>query len=138
MLFFWLNYTGFQWREMKEVYSLWETVYYHFRQMKLNGIWEQILQTLVILERKRQGKEEYPSLLAIDSQSVKIVQFISDGISIDGNKKINGKKRTILVYTLGMPLGINVSTANVFDNEEGINALEGFKGIRSKNAKNYS
>ena len=40
---FWLNYTGIQWREMKESYPPWKTVYYHFRQMKLNGIWEQIL-----------------------------------------------------------------------------------------------
>lgn len=37
---FWLNYTGVQWREMKEIYPSWETVYYHFRQMKLKGIWE--------------------------------------------------------------------------------------------------
>ncbi len=75
---FWLNYTGVQWREMKEIYPPWETVYYHFRQMKLNGIWEQILQSLVTLKRKREGKEGSPSLLAIDSQSVKTVLFISN------------------------------------------------------------
>jgi putative transposase len=84
---FWLNYTGVQWREMKEIYPPWETVYYHFRQMKLKGIWEQILQSLVVLERKRQGKEETPTLLAIDSQSVKTIQFISEETGIDGNKK---------------------------------------------------
>lgn len=86
---FWLNYTGVQWREMKEIYPPWETVYYHFRQMKLKGFWEQILHSLVVLERKRQRKEETPTLLAIDSQSVKIIQFISEQTGIDGNKKIN-------------------------------------------------
>jgi putative transposase len=125
---FWLNYTGVQWREMKEMHAPWETVYYHFRQMKLKGVWEQILQTLVVLERKRQEKEESPSLLSIDSQSVKIVQFVSDETGIDGNKKIKGRKRTILVDTLGLPWAINVSPANVSDNEAGIKALEGLKG----------
>jgi putative transposase len=132
---FWLNYSGVQWREMKEVYPPWQTVYYHFRQMKLNGIWEQILQSLVILERKRQGEEECPSLLAIDSQSVKTVQFISNEIGIDGNKKINGRKRTILVDTLGLPLAIQVSPANVSDNEAGIKALEGIRGTVPKMLK---
>ena len=125
---FWLNYTGVQWREMKESYPPWESVYYHFRQMKLNGVWEQILQSLVVSERKKQGKEESPSLLAIDSQSVKVVQFISDETGIDGNKKINGRKRTILVDTLGLPLAIKVSSANLSDNEAGIKALEALKG----------
>lgn len=125
---FWLNYTGVQWREMKESYPPWESVYYHFRQMKLKGVWEEILQSLIISERKRQKKQESPSLLAIDSQSVKVVQFISDETGIDGNKKINGRKRTILVDTLGLPLAIKVSSANMSDNEAGILAIEELKG----------
>lgn len=125
---FWLNYTGTQWREMKESYPPWESVYYHFRQLKLNGIWEQLLQFLVVSERKKQKKEESPSLLAIDSQSVKTVQFISEETGIDGNKKINGRKRTILVDTLGLPLAIKVCPANISDNEAGIKALQELKG----------
>lgn len=89
---FWLNYTGVQWREMKEIYPPWETVYYHFRRMKLNGIWEQILQSLVALERKRQGKEESPSLLSIDSQSVKTVQFTSFETGIDAGPPVREQK----------------------------------------------
>lgn len=42
--------------------------------------------------------------------------------------KINGRKRTILVDTLGLPLSIKVSSANVSDNEAGIKALEEIKG----------
>jgi putative transposase len=113
---------------MKEIYPPWETVYYHFRQMKLKGLWEQILHSLVVLERKRQKKEETPTLLAIDSQSVRIIQFISEQTGIDGNKKINGRKRTILVDTLGLPLAIKVTPANMSDSEAGIKVLEGLKG----------
>ena len=113
---------------MKESYPPWESVYYHFRQMKINGIWEQILQSLIVSERKKQGKEESPSLLAIDSQSIKVVQFISDETGIDGNKRINGRKRTILVDTLGLPLAIKVTPANMSDNEAGIKAIQELKG----------
>ncbi len=76
----WLNYTGLQWRELDKRKDTppWQTVYYHFRQLKLKGIWEQLLDSLVIAERKRQDREATPSLLAIDSQSVKIMQFIEE------------------------------------------------------------
>lgn len=125
---FWLNYTGVQWRELDSFYPKWQTVYYHFRQFKLCGIWEEVLDGLVIEERERQGKEASPSILAIDSQSVKSVQFVSEDIGIDGGKKLNGRKRTILVDKLGLPLAIKVTAANISDNEAGIAALEQLKG----------
>jgi putative transposase len=72
------------------------------------------------MERKRQGREPSPSLLAIDSQSVKKVQFINEETGIDGGKNVNGRKRTILVDSLGLPLSIKVTAANVSDNQAGI------------------
>lgn len=77
---------------MKEIYPPWETAYYQFTKMKLSDVWEQILEPLVVLERKRQGEEAIFSSLAIDSQSVKVVRFVSDESGIDGNEKINGRK----------------------------------------------
>lgn len=86
---FWINNTGSQWRNMESKYPPWQTVYYHFRQFKLRGIWEELLDRLAIEERKRQEKNDTPSLLAIDSQSVKCVQFIGADTGTDGGKKIN-------------------------------------------------
>ncbi len=80
------------------------------------------------MERKRQEKEEILSLLDIDSQSDKIVQIIYDETGIDRNKKINGRKKNLLVDMIGLPLAIKVSPANVSDNEAGIQALKGIKG----------
>lgn len=91
-------------------------------------MYEQILDALVIEERKRQGREESPILLSIDSQSVKTVQFISEDTGIDGGKKINGRKRTILVDKLGLPLAIKVTAANISDNQAGILATNLLKG----------
>lgn len=125
---FWINRTGVQWRELDSKYPPWQTVYYHFRQFQLKGIWEELLDCLVVEERQRQGRPASPSLLAIDSQSVKSVQFVSQAIGIDGGKKINGRKRTILVDKLGLPLAIKVTAANVSDNEAGIAAVESLKG----------
>ena len=69
-------------------------MYYHFRQFKPRGIWEELLDNLVVKERKRQQRETTPSLLAIDNQSVKIMQFIVEETGINAHKLINGRKRS--------------------------------------------
>ena len=80
------------------------------------------------MERKRQGREATPSLLAIDSQSVKKMLFISEDTGIDGGKNVNGRKRTILVDSLGLPLSIKVTAANISDNQGSILAVDLLKG----------
>jgi putative transposase len=125
---FFINNTGIQWRNLDSKYPPWETVFYHFTQLKVRGIWEEILDSLVAMERKRNEKECSPSLLAIDSQSVKIVQFVNEEKGIDGGKNVNGRKRTILVDTLGLPFSIKVTAANISDNQAGILAVDLLKG----------
>ena len=125
---FFINNTGVQWRNLDSKYPPWETIFYHFTQLKVRGVWEEILDSLVVLERKRQGKEDSPSLLAIDSQSVKKMQFIKEETGIDGGKNVNGRKRTILVDTLGLPFSIKVTAANISDNQAGILAINLLKG----------
>lgn len=78
---------------------------------------------------KKQGKAESPSLLAIDNQSVKVIQFTSIKTGIDGKKKINRRKRTIVVDSLVLPLSIKVSSANISDSEVGIDALQELKEV---------
>ena len=125
---FFVNNTGVQWRNLDSKYPPWETVFYHFTQLKVRGVWEEILDSVVVMERKAQAKEPTPSLLAIDSQSVKKMQFIGQETGIDGGKNVNGRKRTILVDTLGLPLSIKVTAANVSDNQAGILAVDLLKG----------
>jgi putative transposase len=109
-------------------YPAWQTVFYHFTQLKLRGIWEEVLDALVVMERKKQGREETPSLLIADSQSVKKIQFTSQETGIDGGKHINGRKRTLLVDTLGLPHSIIVTAANISDNCAGIAAVDFLRG----------
>ena len=70
-------------------YPPWQTVFYHFTQFKQRGIWGNILDSVVLNERKRQGRNDTPSLLAIDSQSVKKVQFTYEETGIDGGKNVD-------------------------------------------------
>jgi transposase len=123
-----INNTGSQWRNLDSKYPPWQTVFYHFTQFKQRGIWENILDSVVVNERKRQDRDDTPSLLAIDSQSVKKVQFSCQETGIDGGKNVNGRKRTILVDTLGLPWSIKVTAANVSDNQAGIMAIDSMCG----------
>ena len=114
-----INRTGAQWRDLDSKYPPWQSVYYHFRQFKLRGIWEELLDRLVVKERVRQQREETPSVLAIDSQSVKIMPFVGEQTGIDGNKCINGPKRSLAVDRLGLPWSLAVTSANTSDNQAG-------------------
>jgi putative transposase len=125
---FWIVYSGSQWRCLDSKYPNYQSVYYHFTQFIEKDIWSEILSVLVERLRVKTGREKLPSLLAIDSQSVKTVQFTSESTGIDGNKKINGRKRTIFVDKLGLPLVIHVTAANISDNEAGVLALKKLEG----------
>lgn len=126
----WLNYTGLHWRELDKPKDTppWQTVYYPFRQLKLKEVWEQLLHSLVVAERKRPDREATPSLLAIDSQTVKIMQFVEEQTGIDGNKESNGRKRNRAVDRLGLPWAVAVTSANTSDNEAGKLVVDRLRG----------
>ena len=114
-----INRTGTQWRNSDSRYPYWEIVYYYFRVWTKSGIIDTINTELVKLERERQGRTAEPTANTIDSQTVKIAPFIPDDKSIDGGKKINGRKRHLLVDTLGIVIGVLVTAANVSDGKAG-------------------
>jgi putative transposase len=123
----WIVYTGSQWRNLESKYPPWQSVYYYYRKWKNTGVWEQMLDSLVILERERQGKNK-PAALAADSQSVKKVAFIHLDTGIDGGKFINGRKRHIMVDDLGLPWSIYVSAANISDTAAGCELADRMQG----------
>jgi len=63
---------------------------------------EMLNTKLNMMERIRQGKEATPSLLSIDNQSIKSGPFIHHDKGVDGNKKINGRKRHVITDTAGL------------------------------------
>ena len=117
--------TGCQWRMLPKEFGRWETVYGYFNRWSQQGVWQQITVALNRQERQRQGRKPTPSAGCVDSQSIKTAtQGQTKGY--DGNKKINGRKRHLLVDTLGLIWGVVVTAADGGDREGLIGLLTAY------------
>lgn len=65
---------GIKWRALPCDFPAWETVYGYFRLWVKLGVWEQVNAVLVQAVRQSEGRQDEPSLVIIDSQSVKLGQ----------------------------------------------------------------
>ena len=122
--------SGCQWRMIPISYGKWQTIYYYFAKWKKDSTWYRIHETLRAQERIRQGKNKHPTAGCADSQSVKTTA-VPSARGFDAGKKINGRKRHILVDTLGLLLTVVVTTACVQD-RDGLKKLLKSFGIHRK------
>ena len=93
----------------------WQTVYYHWRQFCRTGLWTLLYRALHEAERRRVGRDPHPSAAIMDAQSVKTVEESGRIRGYDAHKCVKGRKRHLLVDTLGLPLSLYVTPANVHD-----------------------
>jgi len=122
---FYLVRTGCQWRNLPKDFAPWRTVYHYFRLWKRNGLWNQIHTHLREHLRLVEGRKRQPSAGIIDSQSVKSTET-SDERGYDAGKKVNGRKRHILVDTIGLVLLVMVLPANIQDRDGAKQLLAAF------------
>ena len=70
----WILRTGSQWLNLPEEFPKWQVVYYYFRKWQADGVPDSLTWKLNALLREQKSKEPTPSVLSIDSQSVKKVR----------------------------------------------------------------
>ena len=126
---FYVLKTGCHWRLLPHDFPPWQTVFYHFRRFRLSGLWHRIFSVLRAAERKRAGKDPNPSAAIVDSQSVKTTEECGGSKGYDAHKNVKGRKRHLLVDTLGLPISVHVTPADVQDRVGARLLLAGLKPL---------
>jgi len=111
---FYVAREGCSWRALPHDFPPWRTAYNFFRDWQADGTWEALLECLRRQARRDAGRDPDPSAACIDSQSVKTAGG-GEQVGTDGGKKVRGRKRHIVVDTLGVLLTVVVTAANVDD-----------------------
>ena len=112
---FYVLISGCSWRMLPGDFPAWQTVYSYFRRWRLDGTWVGIhryLREWVRLGKNRHGSA---SVGIIDSQSVEIGVLTNISVGYDGGKKVKGRKRHLLVDTMGLVLMVVVTAGNISD-----------------------
>jgi putative transposase len=111
---FYLLRTGCQWRLLPREFPAWGTVYHYFRTWKSSSVWTCLQRAIYEQTRRKAGRSACPSVVIMDGQSVQATE--RGGIrGFDGHKLVKGRKRHILVDTLGLPIACRVEPANISD-----------------------
>jgi transposase len=66
--------TGCQWRMLPGDFPPWGTVWWYFRRWRLDGVWTRVHRALHRAVREKAGHHREPSLVIMDSQSVKTTE----------------------------------------------------------------
>src|SRR5207342_1030765 len=110
--------TGCSWRQLPHDFPPWATVFWYFKQWRADGTVGRIHDALRDRVRDEAGRDPLASAGIVDAQSVKGADTVGAGSrGFDAGKKVNGRKRHIVVDTMGLLLAVIITTASVQDRD---------------------
>jgi putative transposase len=125
---FYILKTGSQWRMLPSDYPPWQTVYYHFRKWRRLNLLQRLCDRIRRAARVASGRDPSPSAAVIDTQSVDTERQAGPERGRDPNKQVTGRKRHVIVDTLGLLLAVVVHPANEHDSQAAPSVLKQLLG----------
>jgi putative transposase len=108
--------TGCAWRLLPKSFPPWQAVYMSFKRWGAAGTFETMHDRLRQQWRERVGKAPEPTAAIIDSQSTRSTAQ-GGNTGFDAGKKVKGRKRNLVVDTLGLLLAVTITPASVQDRD---------------------
>lgn len=119
------NRTGCQWRYLPNDLPAWSAVFSYFSLWREDGLDQRIQELLRCQVREKARRSEDPSLLVLDTQSVRAAAgVLKSTTGLDANKRTPGRKRGLAVDVLGLIIGVVVLAASAHDNTAGRDLLD--------------